>query len=229
MEHHVETAIFDLLIPECNVAIEINPTVTHNIDASFACLRNQCEQPCDKHKPHDATYHNERALLAWKHGINLIQTYDWNDENRIADYIMKLCNHENITGNMAFKQLESYDFPVNPFINDSKNHETITGMYADDMLIACIGTTYDGMITGFDCIQGEYMNAFKLLCQHVNTKTGIIDLNLMTDKRMIGYYDNHDENMITMPPSVIDDGLHVVPAGMMTVNYHDGESVPCVH
>lgn len=102
-------------------------------------------------------------------------------------------------------------------------------MYADDMLIACIGTTSDGMITGFDCIQGEYMNAFKLLCQHVNAKTGIIDLNLMTDKRMIGYYDNHDENMITMHPPVIDDGLHVVPAGMMTVNYHDGEPVTCVN
>lgn len=229
MEHHVETAIFDLFIPDCNVAIEINPTVTHNTDVSFACLRNQCGQPCDKHKPHDATYHNERALLAWKHGINLIQIYDWNDENKIADYIMKLCNHDSITGNMTFKQLESYDFPVNPFINDNKKQAAITGMYADDMLIACIGTTSDGMITGFDCIQGEYMNAFKLLCQHVNAKTGIIDLNLMTDKRMIGYYDNHDENMITMHPPVIDDGLHVVPAGMMTVNYHDGEPVTCVN
>lgn len=229
MEHHVETAIFDLLIPDCNVAIEINPTVTHNIDVSFACLRNQCEQPCDKHKPHDATYHNERALLAWKHGINLIQIYDWNDENMIADYIMKLCNHENITGNMAFKQLESYDFPVNPFINDSKNHETITGMYADDMLIACIGTTTDGMITGFDCMQDEYMNAFKILCQHVSAKTGTIDLNLMTDTRMIGDYSEHNAGNVHMHSSVIDNGLHVVPAGMITVNYHDGEPVPCVH
>lgn len=228
MEHHVETAIFDMFIPDRNVAIEINPTVTHNIDVSFACLRNQCEQPCDKHKPHDATYHNERALLAWKHGINLIQIYDWNDENKIADYIMKLCNHENITGNMTFKQLESYDFTVNPFISCNEP-ETTTGMYADDMLIACIGTTTDGMITGFDCMQDEYMNAFKILCQHVSAKTGTIDLNLMTDTRMIGDYSEHNAGNVHMHSSVIDNGLHVVPAGMITVNYHDGEPVPCVH
>lgn len=224
MEHHIETAIFDLFIPEHNVAIEINPTVTHNTDVSFACLRNQCEQPCDKHKPHDATYHNERALLAWKHGINLIQIYDWNDENEIADYIMKLCNHENITGSIKFRQLNAYDFTVNPFISGNEP-EAITGIYADDMLIACIGITTDGMITGFDCIQGEYMTAFKLLCQHVSAKTGIIDLNLMTDMRMIGNYPEHNADNVHMHSPVIDDGLHVAPAGIITVNYHDGEPV----
>lgn len=146
---------------------------------------------------------------------------------------MKLCNHESITGNMAFKQLESYDFPVNPFIYDNKydnkNHETIIGMYADDMLIACIGTTSDGMITGFDCMQGEYMTAFKLLCQHVSAKTGIIDLNLMTDTRMIGDYSEHNAGNVHMHSPLIDNGSHVVPAGMMTVNYHDGEPVTCVN
>lgn len=87
-EHHVEGSFFDLYLPEHNIAIEINPTVTHNSTKAFACRRNKCEKfPCDKHKPLDRNYHYNRAKLAKDNDISLIQVYEWDSDESIISLI----------------------------------------------------------------------------------------------------------------------------------------------
>lgn len=89
VEVHFEKAVkgrrFDLFIPEKNLLVDINPTVTHNSAVSFACVVNKCES-CD-HTPLAREYHFSRAKLAQAEGYSLIQVYDWNTEDQIINFL----------------------------------------------------------------------------------------------------------------------------------------------
>jgi len=78
----------DIYIPQYNLAIDLNPTVTHNSTLAFACLRAGCEQPCETHSPVRKTYHQKRALKLAELGVRYLQVYDWDD----ADAIERILN-----------------------------------------------------------------------------------------------------------------------------------------
>lgn len=108
-EYHIENSFFDLYLPEHNIAIEINPTVTHNSTKAFACRRNKCEKfPCDKHKPLDRNYHYNRAKLARDNDVSLIQVYEWDSEEDIISTIKDKIHFKNkglSNYNLEFKNI----------------------------------------------------------------------------------------------------------------------------
>jgi len=87
-------AVFDLWIEDFNIAVEINPTVTHNSDVSFACIKNSCVGPCQKHENVPIDYHFNRAIKARDLGIKLLQIYDWDKEEEIINVMKNLINDE---------------------------------------------------------------------------------------------------------------------------------------
>lgn len=83
LEYPLNGKAFDLAIPEKNVLIEINPTVTHNSLVAYVCLLAGCKGPCERHSPIPKNHHRERAKLAKNAGMSLIQVYDWDEEDKI--------------------------------------------------------------------------------------------------------------------------------------------------
>lgn len=67
----------DFLFPAHGIGVEINPSITHASDEiDYVCF-----------PPKATTYHQRKALLAEREGINLIGVYDWDDEDKVLDVI----------------------------------------------------------------------------------------------------------------------------------------------
>lgn len=86
-EYQVENCAFDMYFPDQRLAIELNPTVTHNSTIPFTCLRAGCKQPCAQHKAVPRDYHYNRAVTAKRNNIKLIQVYDWDNEEDIINML----------------------------------------------------------------------------------------------------------------------------------------------
>lgn len=72
--------------------LDFNPTISHNSDLGYLCLRGQCRgkdtgDHSDCKKPKSRTYHQERAIAAMENGCRLLQFYDWNDPTNVLDAI----------------------------------------------------------------------------------------------------------------------------------------------
>ena len=75
--HQLHGMEIDFLFPAHEIGIEINPSITHASDEiDYVCF-----------PPKATTYHQQKALLAEREGINLIGVYDWADEDKILDVI----------------------------------------------------------------------------------------------------------------------------------------------
>ena len=75
--HRLHGMEIDFLFPAHEIGIEINPSITHASDElDYVCF-----------PPKATTYHQQKALLAEREGINLIGIYDWADEDKILDVI----------------------------------------------------------------------------------------------------------------------------------------------
>lgn len=70
----IENRSYDLIIPDQNVLIEIDPTYTHN---SFG--NHWDEIGLDKY------YHRDKTELAEKHGYRCIHVFDWDDIDKIVE------------------------------------------------------------------------------------------------------------------------------------------------
>ena len=70
----IENRSYDLIIPDQNVLIEIDPTYAHN---SFG--NHWDENGLDKY------YHRDKTELAEKHGYRCIHVFDWNDIDKIVE------------------------------------------------------------------------------------------------------------------------------------------------
>lgn len=79
LEQLVDTSAFDLGLPEAGIYLDIHPTITHNGHLSYACIIKKCTLPCQEHKPLPRSYHFDRAQVARKAGVRLLQFYDWDD------------------------------------------------------------------------------------------------------------------------------------------------------
>ena len=82
-EKAIAGKIYDLYLPASKILVELNPTITHNSSVAFACLKNSCQQPCEKHKALSHNYHQEKSIIARENSFNLIHVYDWNTEEEI--------------------------------------------------------------------------------------------------------------------------------------------------
>lgn len=103
LEHIVQSdgILFDLYIPEYNIAVELNPTITHNSTKSFACVRNKCEnQSCEIHETLSPEHHYNRSKIAQKNGIDLIQKFEWNSDEEIIKIIKNKIKDNNILYNI---------------------------------------------------------------------------------------------------------------------------------
>lgn len=92
-----------------SVLIDLNPTVSHNIDVPFACLINGCNSipNCSEHvNPITPSYHYDRTMTALKSDSNTpyLQFYGWDSYEHIrravifmlnsdSDYNCKHCKH----------------------------------------------------------------------------------------------------------------------------------------
>lgn len=66
---------FDLQIGK--LLVDFNPTISHNQERAFACVVKGCPSSCSDHSPIPANYHYQRAKLAKKADLSLVQIYDW--------------------------------------------------------------------------------------------------------------------------------------------------------
>lgn len=87
LEYPLQGKAFDLAVPDKNLLIEINPTVTHNSLVPYVCLLSGCKGPCEKHSPISQSHHQERAKIAKTAGMSLIQIYDWDQEDKILSML----------------------------------------------------------------------------------------------------------------------------------------------
>lgn len=142
-EKLVDGKFFDLYLPDFNIYIDINPTITHNSDKAFACLRNKCEDGCTEHEPTSESYHYERAMLAKEKGFKLIQIYEWES----FDDLIKLIYHKTsqtknkISGHSCeAKKIEQSE--ANKFLKEyhvqgaARKQEHCYGLYYKDELVA---------------------------------------------------------------------------------------------
>lgn len=85
-EKFLDGKYFDIFLPQHNILIELNPTITHNSTISFTCIRKGCMGECD-HLAKPNNYHYQKSLLAQKEGLILIHKYDWDEDDSIIKLI----------------------------------------------------------------------------------------------------------------------------------------------
>lgn len=142
LEHRIENIFFDLFLPDHDIAIDINPTISHNSDISFACLRNRCEINCSKHKPMPQDAHYQRAQIAKNNNLSLIQVYDWDDIDEIIAIVgEKISNKEKILVQncsiRAISQEELNEFlQVNHVQHELKKQENYYGALYNEKIIS---------------------------------------------------------------------------------------------
>jgi len=83
-----------------SVLIDLNPTVSHNIDVPFACLINGCDSipNCSEHvNPITPSYHYNRTMTALKSDSNTpyLQFYGWDSYEHIRRAVIFMLNSDN--------------------------------------------------------------------------------------------------------------------------------------
>lgn len=76
------------------VLIDLNPTISHNSDLSYMCMKGQCKgAKTNDHSgctaPVAKNYHNERMKTAIANGFSLINVYDWTPRDFVIDEIRR--------------------------------------------------------------------------------------------------------------------------------------------
>ena len=78
----------DILIPDFNIGIEIDPTASHNSDV--------CVFAPETGSPKAVDYHQRKSLMAESAEYNLIHIFNWSDELGMRQQIKKLCRMTDI-------------------------------------------------------------------------------------------------------------------------------------
>lgn len=102
LDFQLEKGHFDLVYK--NLAIDINPTVTHNSTFSYAYTTGRIKE----NKPLSRNYHYKRYLKAKKQGYFLISVFDWYEPNKIIDLIkskLNLCSNVVYARNCEIKKV----------------------------------------------------------------------------------------------------------------------------
>lgn len=214
-EHRIDNSFFDMFLPDYNILIDINPTVTHNVDIPFACLRNGCEQPCTHHAGIQMDYHHHRAVIAYDNGFNLIQVFDNDDRNACIDYILDLADDSSVDYSRCHFERCRYDFSgsFSPFIGGCYS-ESCFGLYDEDNgLIACM-CVHDDRAYGFKSVRGGYFDNLAFMLDGLDVGNAVMNLSRCTDGRMI---DDCDLESADVRIVCNDGGRRVFGAGAVNV------------
>lgn len=122
LEKYIDGSFFDLYIPDANLLIDLNPTITHNSTIPFACIRSNCSKnmdSCKTHFPKKRNYHFTRAEKARSHGYRLIQIYDWDDSDRILKFLHgKIARNFTRTSARKCPMIQISQKEANAFLNE---------------------------------------------------------------------------------------------------------------
>lgn len=132
-----------------NLIIDINPSISHSSTASYPHLTGICRtKDCNKkkHEPRKQDYHQKRAIEAETNQTELLQLFDWFDEDIFIDIIkskLGLLSHKIFAKNTILKEISQNE--ANKFLQEnhllgSSNGQTV-----------CIGL--------FEKIVKEYKNS----------------------------------------------------------------------
>ena len=137
-EHHLEGSFFDIYIPEYNLAIEINPTITHNSTHAFACKRNKCsEQPCKVHKPLPTDYHFKKSKIAMKNNLKLIHMFEWDSEEKVFSLIKRNCL-ETKQLILFCSEIKQEKFKLSGDLKNDSKENVYYGVFSEDELMAVV-------------------------------------------------------------------------------------------
>lgn len=100
-----------------SVLIDLNPTVSHNIDVPFACLINGCDSipNCSEHvNPITPSYHYDRIMTALKSDSKTpyLQFYGWDSYEHIRRAVIFMLNSDNCENCKHCKHVLSADDTV---------------------------------------------------------------------------------------------------------------------
>lgn len=91
-EHTIEDKIYDLLLPDINTVIEVDPSYTHNVIGNHWTKTGIQED-----------YHKMKTAIAHENGYRCIHIFDWDDVNKIVNMLKprskiyaRKCNLEEI-------------------------------------------------------------------------------------------------------------------------------------
>lgn len=142
-EFHLKGKFYDIYLPAYNIAIEINPTITHNSSIAFACKRNKCKQPCSVHKPLSRDYHYKKSKLAMDNDLKLIQVYEWEDDSDVIRIIKGKISESKIKYSARKLELkEITQSEANKFLNlyhvqkGAKGQKYCYGLFNENELLA---------------------------------------------------------------------------------------------
>lgn len=196
-----------------SVLIDLNPTVSHNIDVPFACLINGCDNipNCSKHvNPITPSYHYDRTMTALKYDSNTpyLQFYGWDSYEHIRRAVIFMLNSDNDDNCKHCKHVLSADDTVlisnpNPadvrrFIKDyayNTNHvvNQVSGVNA--IIDADDSTTVDNATSSAN-------NASTIAADSVNNASNITIANSASDVGMIASSDYNSNAIITTVSTV---------------------------
>lgn len=123
------------------VLIDLNPTITHNIDIPFGCVLNGCQQPCKRHTAVTRSYHYDRAFEAYTNmNEPYMQFYEWDDHesvlNMIVNKLMPIQSSHKVSSHKLLLQKISQS-KANDFLRQYHSQGPVSGQ------IYCYGLIYD--------------------------------------------------------------------------------------
>ena len=126
-EKHIGRYSFDLAIGD-KLLIEINPTISHSLTASYAELAGIRSGD----KPIERSYHFKKWKLARENGFELLSLFDWTSKKKFLDFVLSKCGvNQKTVGARKFKLLE---------IPKQRFKEVNTFLDENHVLGACRGT-----------------------------------------------------------------------------------------
>lgn len=141
-ELHLNGSFFDIYLPEYNLAIEINPTITHNSTYPFACKRNKCaEQPCKIHKPLSKDYHFKKSKIAMKNNLKLIHMFEWDSEEKLFSLIKQHIENKQLTLSCFEIKGDKFNFTEN--LKSYSKEDFYYGIFSEDELMAVVSLKKD--------------------------------------------------------------------------------------
>lgn len=145
--------------------LDFNPTISHNSDLGYLCLRGQCHgKDTGDHsnckRPKSKTYHQDRAIAAMENGYRLLQFYDWNDPANVLDAIKSNLDDAACTA-VDDPQVKSIDaaeasefLAANTVCNRSPAGSYCLGLFSGGELAAVLTAVEDGAVDGSWVIDG---------------------------------------------------------------------------
>lgn len=140
------------------IAIEINPTATHNSYYNIiACSIKNCIKPCAEHALSPNYHYNKTKLLKDLYDISLISVFDWMSEEKIVSLV------KSKTG-LNTKKFDAEETEI-VFLTPVEAHRLLKEFHCFEEvknLDYCLGLTVDGQIIGVQSYSNLNNNIFEM-------------------------------------------------------------------